>query len=507
MSGLSFDIDAVIDGKSRLSEAQALELYQKASMHDLGAWALAVSQRMHPEDYRTYVIDRNINYTNVCTAKCTFCAFRRDHEDSDAYTLTFEQIGRKITELVAIGGTQILMQGGMNDRLPIEYYEDLLRYIKTNFPTVHIHAFSPPEFVEFERFFQMDVRDIIRRLHKAGLDTIPGGGGEIFTPRVRRRIGIGKCTGDDWMRVMRVAHEEGLNTSCTMLIGHIEFVRERIEHMSALRDMQDYAKALPIADCQLPIGKTQRTGYPRCAGALAGRVCEIGYRSVFNWTIGQLAIGNYTAFIHWPFQRENTPLGRAAEWDPDVHGPFDDSTNEDILRGRVVRMAGAQEYLRMLAIARLFFDNIPSLQSSWVTMGPKIGQLAMFFGANDMGSVMMEENVVSAAGTTYKLSEREICRLIRDAGWIPAQRDQYYNVLRRHEGADSPDLRKREDPPVRHVTQIDKQFIGAAPGIDDGNDRNPKIQLPILGGDQRANRENTRIFSTDENQMHTDKCI
>jgi cyclic dehypoxanthinyl futalosine synthase len=478
MSGLSFDIDAVIDGKSRLSEAQALELYQKASMHDLGAWALAVSQRMHPEDYRTYVIDRNINYTNVCTAKCTFCAFRRDHEDADAYTLTFEQIGRKISELVAIGGTQILMQGGMNDRLPIEYYEDLLRYIKTHFPTIHIHAFSPPEFVEFERFFQMDVRDIIRRLHKAGLDTIPGGGGEIFTPRVRRRIGIGKCTGDDWMRVMRVAHEEGLNTSCTMLIGHIEFVRDRIEHMSALRDMQDYAKALANGKSGEQVIRDVRARWP---GVFAKSVID-----PVSMDNGQLTIGNYSAFIHWPFQRENTPLGRAAEWDPDVHGPFDDSTNEDILRGRVVRMAGAQEYLRMLAIARLFFDNIPSLQSSWVTMGPKIGQLAMFFGANDMGSVMMEENVVSAAGTTYKLSEREICRLIRDAGWIPAQRDQYYNVLRRHEGAGSPDLRKREDPPVRHVTQIDRQFIGAAPGIDDGNDRNPKIQLPILGGDQRA---------------------
>src|ERR1700722_11661675 len=241
MSKLSFDIDAVIAGKRRLSEAQALGLYQNASMHDLGNWALAACQRMHPEDYRTYVIDRNINYTNVCTAKCTFCAFRRDHEDADAYTLTFEQIGEKIRELVAINGTQILMQGGMNDQLPIEWYEGLLRYIKTNFPTVHIHAFSPPEFIDFERFFNLDVREIIRRFHAAGLATIPGGGGEIFASRVRRKIGLGKCSGDDWMRVMRVAHEEGLNTSCTMLIGHIEFVRERIEHMSALRDMQDYA--------------------------------------------------------------------------------------------------------------------------------------------------------------------------------------------------------------------------------------------------------------------------
>src|SRR5277367_4362158 len=244
MSTLTFNIDRVISGQARLTDEQALELYQEASLQDLGAWASAVSQRMHPADYRTYVIDRNINYTNVCTAKCTFCAFRRDHEDADSYTLSYEQIGEKIRELVSIDGTQILMQGGMNDALPIEWYEDLLRYIKTNFPTVHIHAFSPPEFIEFERFFNLDVREIIRRFHKAGLDTIPGGGGEIFDPRVRRRIGIGKCTGDDWLRVMRVAHEEGMNTSATMLIGHIEFVRDRVEHMSALRDMQDYSLAL-----------------------------------------------------------------------------------------------------------------------------------------------------------------------------------------------------------------------------------------------------------------------
>src|SRR5947209_9046683 len=216
MGKLSFDIDAVIEGRARLTDAQAMELHREASPHDLGQWAHAVTQRMHPEDYRTYVIDRNINYTNVCTAHCTFCAFRRDHEDADSYTLDHDKIGEKIRELEAIGGTQILMQGGMNDALPIEWYEDLLRYIKGNFPTIHIHAFSPPEFVEFERFFQMDVRQIIRRFHKAGLDTIPGGGGEIFTPRVRRRIGIGKCSGDDWLRVMRSAHEEGLNTSCRL---------------------------------------------------------------------------------------------------------------------------------------------------------------------------------------------------------------------------------------------------------------------------------------------------
>src|SRR5213075_2490315 len=290
MGKLSFDIDAVISGKARLTDAQALELYDHAPLHDLGQWAHAVTQRMHPVDYRTYVIDRNINYTNVCTAKCTFCAFRRDHEDADSYTLSNDQIGDKIRELVSIGGTQILMQGGMNDALPIEYYEELLRYIKSNFPTVHIHAFSPPEFVEFERFFNMDVRDVIRRLKAAGLDTIPGGGGEIFAPRVRKRIGIGKCTGDDWLRVMRVAHEEGMNTSCTMLIGHIEFVRERIEHMSALRDMQDYALGLSVVRGPLSVAERRWPG-----------VFAKSQRTTDN---EQRTFGSYTAFIHWPFQRE-----------------------------------------------------------------------------------------------------------------------------------------------------------------------------------------------------------
>src|SRR5438067_2274897 len=237
---------------------------------------------------------------------------------------------------------------------------------------------------------------------------------------------------------MRVAHEEGMNTSCTMLIGHIEFVRERVEHMSALRDMQDYALSLRRY-------RVQGSGFSEIRDRWPG----VFSKSFLNPEPRTLNPGSYTAFIHWPFQRENTPLGRAQEWDPDIHGPFDDSANEDILKGRVVRMAGAQEYLRTLAIARLYFDNIPNLQSSWVTMGPKIGQLAMFFGANDMGSVMMEENVVSAAGATFKLNEREICRLVRDAGWIPAQRDQYYNVLHRHDSADSPDLRPVDHPPVR----------------------------------------------------------
>src|SRR6185437_13454304 len=478
MARLSFNIDPVIAGKARLTDAQALELHTHASLHALGQWAHATAQRLHPQDYRTYVIDRNINYTNVCSAKCTFCAFRRDHEDEDSYTLTFDQIGQKISELVAINGTQILMQGGMNDALPIEWYEQLLRYIRSNFPSVHIHAFSPPEFVEFERFFKMDVRDIIRRFKAAGLATIPGGGGEIFAPRVRKKIGIGKCTGDEWLRVMRVAHEEGMNTSATMLIGHIEFVRERIEHMSALRDMQDYAAALG-----------RMTNEARAAIArIRDRRPVVFVHSDFDidssFELRHSSFGSYTAFIHWPFQRENTPLGRAQEWDPMIHGAFDDAANEDILKGRVVRMAGAEEYLRTLAIARLFLDNFASLQSSWVTMGPKVGQLALFFGANDMGSVMMEENVVSAAGTTYKLSEREICRLVRDAGWIPAQRDQYYHVLKRHDGPDSPDLRPLANPPMRDIKRIGEQFVGTAPGLDHKKDQNMSVQLPILGAER-----------------------
>ena len=256
--------------------------------------------------------------------------------------------------------------------------------------------------MEFERFFNLDVREIIRRFHAAGLDTIPGGGGEIFAPRVRRRIGIGKCTGDDWLRVMRVAHEEGMNTSCTMLIGHIEFVRERIEHMSALRDMQDYARSL----------RDRRRAGSAASGATQAK-CSPSARSrwpgVFakSFTATPLRptphAGSYTAFIHWPFQRENTPLGRAKEWDGKRLRPVRRfAPTKTSSAAASCGWPAADEYLRTLAIARLFFDNIPSLQSSWVTMGPKIGQLALFFGANDMGSVMMEENVVSAAGTTYR---------------------------------------------------------------------------------------------------------
>jgi len=388
-----FDIDAVVAGKARLTDQQVLELYERAPLTDLGRWAFGVVQRLHAQDYRTYVIDRNINYTNICTARCTFCAFKRnDKTAADAYTLSHAAIHQKIAELVSIGGTQILMQGGMNPDLPIDYYEDLLRGIREKFPTVHIHAFSPPEFVEFSRFFNMPVADVLKRFKAAGLATVPGGGGEIFSDRVRRRIGPGKCSGDQWLDVMSEAHKLGMHTSVTMLIGHIEDISDRLDHMKRIRERQDWALANASA--------------------------------------------NYTAFIHWTYQPDNTPLDRKRKWKPENGAfHFDD--------GRTVRLADAAEYLRMLALARLYFDNIRNLQSSWVTMGPKVGQLALFFGANDMGSVMMEENVVSSAGTTYRLDEAMICRLIRDAGWTPCQRNQYYEVLKRHDGADAPDRRPR----------------------------------------------------------------
>ncbi|MGE0480308.1 MAG: radical SAM protein [Phycisphaerae bacterium] len=402
-------------------------MYDQLSIHELGRRAFARTLALHPEPYRTYVVDRNVNYSNVCTAKCIFCNFKADPGQPDAYILSFDEIGRKIQELIDIGGTQILMQGGLvpdetnphGHGLPFEWYLDLLRYIRKHFPTVHIHAFSPPEIWAFHQVFKMPLRDVLLRLQDAGLATIPGGGGEILVDRVRGKISQGKTNSDEWLAVMRAAHQLGMQTSCTMMFGHIETVEERIEHLRRLRDLQDET-------------------------------------------------GGFTAFILWPFQPEGTPLGRwkrlpvdaadgaagapAGVANADVgtqngarafaaaRGPDDmaraDSKNRapnSVARprndGQHLLLADAHEYLIMLAIARLYLDNIPNMQSSWVTMGPKIGQLALFYGANDMGSVMMEENVVSQAGATFRLSEDEIRRLIADAGWQPQQRDQYYRPI------------------------------------------------------------------------------
>jgi len=414
-------LEAVVSGEMRIAPEQAMRLYHDMPLAELGRWADARCRFIHGDHVRTYVIDRNINYTNICTARCTFCAFRRDGDEDDAYTLSYDALLQKIQELVDIGGTQILMQGGMNPELPLQWYLDLLSAIKERFPQVHVHAFSPPEFIEFVRFFDPPgdtLRDkllnVTRQLQQAGLDSIPGGGGEIFAYAVRRKIGLGKCTAEDWLTVMHVGHELGMNTSATMMFGHIEGFADRVHHFNLVREWQDRA-----------INDFAADGGGRCK-----------------------------AFIAWPFQRENTPLGRAPEWgrgkDDDLSQPFPGDVvakldgsgekSEHELFGKRVRMAGAAEYLRTQALSRLYLDNIYSIGASWVTMGPHVGQLALLYGASDMGSVMMEENVVSSAGTTHCLNEPTLCRLIRDAGFTPAQRDNTYNLLKVHDTAAAPDL-------------------------------------------------------------------
>lgn len=366
---------------ARISDEEAFDLYRSCSIHELGRRAHAVTVRLHPEPYRTYVVDRNINYANYCTAKCIFCNFKADPPGLNSgrkdlpggYVLSFEQIASKIDELIAIGGTQLLLQGGLvpAEMLPFSWYLDLMRFIKREYPGIHVHAFSPPEIHAFHEMFNMDVRDILLRLQDAGLDSIPGGGAEILVDRVRRKIAQGKTTTEQYLNVMREAHRIGMRTSITMMFGHIETVKERIEHLRRVRDLQDET-------------------------------------------------GGFTAFINWTFQPGDTPLGRVSRFASDYRGMPD---------GEHLVLADAHEYLRMTALARLYLDNIRNIQASWVTQGVKIGQLALMFGANDMGSVMMEENVVSAAGTTYRLSEQGIRAAITQAGWTPRKRNFYYDLL------------------------------------------------------------------------------
>ncbi len=469
-------LSAVVAGEARLTCDQALELFHTLPLPTLGRWADARCRAIHGDTLRTYIIDRNINYTNVCTARCTFCAFYRTGKESDSYTLSQAQIHEKIAELQAIGGTQILMQGGMNPELPLDWYIDLLRSIKEKFPKIHVHAFSPPEFVEFVNFFDPPgecfadkVRWVMVRLREAGLDSLPGGGGEIFANPVRSKIGMGKCDAEAWLTVMLVAQELGMFTSATMMFGHIEGYADRIHHMKLVREWQD--KALHQG----------REAMGRSPERTSGAVPTARRHSLF---------GFYKAFISWPFQRENTPLGRLRDWghvpeewdqpfpgdvvaaahkwgqNPDVDYQTLGPTAANF--GRRARLSGASDYLRTQAISRLMLDNIYSIGSSWVTMGPHVGQLGLLYGANDMGSVMMEENVVSSAGTTYCLDEAVLCRLIRDAGFIPAQRDNSYDILRIHDGPHSPDLRVKDWSEHRtrrlHV------------------ERAPKTKKPALGG-------------------------
>ena len=332
-----------------------LDFYTNAPLLELGAEADRVRQQLHPRDTVTYIVDRNINYTNVCVADCGFCAFYRRPKDAEGWTLSYEQIGAKIDEAKALGGVQILMQGGHNPYIPFEWYLDLLRYIKRNHP-IHVHGFSPSEVDFWAKLYRMDARDVIRELQKAGLDSIPGGGGEILVQRVRDEVAKKKAGADRWLEIMEIAHQEGMKTSVTMMYGIGETLAERLEHLERVREVQ------------------ARTG-------------------------------GFTAFICWPLQPENTPRMS--------HMPKTD----------------AVDYLRTVAISRIALQNVPNIQSSWVTMGMKIGQTALRFGCNDFGSLMIEENVVSAANTTHRTSIAEMERLIRDAGFTPARRRQDYSII------------------------------------------------------------------------------
>ncbi len=329
-------------------------LYRDADLLLLGNLARERAAALHPGNIATFVIDRNINYTNICTSKCRFCAFYRDASSPEAYLLRHEVILEKIAEAVSLGATQIMLQGGLHPELGMDYFQDLLKKIKARF-SVFIHSFSPPEIFHLAQRTGRSVTDVLRDLREAGLDSLPGGGAEILSDRVRALISPCKISSAEWLYVMEAAHHIGLKTTATMMIGSIETVEERIEHLSKVRDLQD---------------KT----------------------------------GGFRAFIPWTFKTGNTELG-GAEISP-------------------------LAYLRTLALSRIYLDNIENIQGSWVTQGPDIGQITLFFGANDLGSIMLEENVVRAAGALYRLSEEEMVNLIRTADRIPAQRNTEYKIIK-----------------------------------------------------------------------------
>ena len=331
----------------------------------------------------TYIVDRNINYTNVCNVYCKFCAFYRTEKDADAYVITFAELDKKIAETVALDGTQILMQGGHHPKLTKQWYLDLLSHIKTKWPQVNIHGFSPSEFIHFREVFNEPLEKIIGDFTKAGLGSIPGGGGEILVDRVRKKVSPLKAMSDDWLEVMDVAHRLGLNSSATMMFGHVETIEDRIEHLERLRAQQD--KSNQRVSGILPEGQTK------------GEVGSAGKMPAARY-------GNFTAFICWTFQAEHTKLKA-----PTV---------------------GAHEYLRTQALGRIYLDNFTNVQSSWVTQGQEIGQVALKFGANDLGSIMIEENVVSQAGTTFHMTVADMHRLIQDLGYEPHQRDNWYRLVK-----------------------------------------------------------------------------
>jgi cyclic dehypoxanthinyl futalosine synthase len=339
----------------RISRDEALALYANAPTSLLGRLAHEIRLRKHPDGLVTYIIDRNVNYTNVCVAKCKFCAFYRPVGSDEGFTLGFAEIFRKIEETMALGGMQLLLQGGHNPDIPLAWYEDLFRQVKQRYPTFKLHALSPPEVIHISRLAQLPVTEVIARLVAAGLDSIPGGGAEILVDRVRKILNCyTKASADEWLEVMRHAHRAGLRTTATMMYGTVETIEERLEHLFRLRDVQDET-------------------------------------------------GGFTAFITWSFQPSHTEIGGVE--------------------------ASGVEYLRTLAIARIVLDNFDNLQASWVTQGGKVGQLSLAYGANDMGSVMIEENVVRAAGAEYCMDEYEVVRNIENAGFEPRRRNMHYDVL------------------------------------------------------------------------------
>lgn len=347
-------LDRAIDGQ-RLTPEEGLQLLQSHDLTAIGAAANAVSNRMHPEPYRTYNIDRNINYTNICTAVCDFCAFYRSPKSNEGYVLPREELLAKVAETVQLGGNQILLQGGLHPKFTLDWYEEMLRDIKVEFPQVNIHGFSPPELYHFTKVNKLPLETVLARLKEAGLGSIPGGGAEILVDRVRAEITRGKVMTDDWLEVMRVWHRMGGISSATMMFGHVETLAERIEHLDRIRQLQDETHG-------------------------------------------------FTAFICWTFQPDNTEMDHIAP-------------------------TGAFEYLKTQAVARLYLDNVPNIQSSWVTQGLKIGQLALLYGANDMGSLMIEENVVAEAGTVHFLTLQQIRDAITELGFEPRQRDVAYRLV------------------------------------------------------------------------------
>jgi cyclic dehypoxanthinyl futalosine synthase len=372
---LRTSIDTILEkalSGSRLSLQDGLALCAQNDLVKLGAAAHQRRLAKTDPSLATYIIDRNVNYSNVCVLTCDFCAFYRIEADADSYVLSREELDEKIEVTKAQGGTQVLMQGGLHPKLPLSFYTDLLRYLKDRHH-IHLHAFSPPEIKHFARISKHSFREVLRQLHDAGLDSVPGGGAEILVDRVRTLLSPGKCTSDEWLQIMEDAHAVGMKTTATMMFGHVETHQERIEHLIRLRDLQD------------------RTG-------------------------------GFVAFIPWTYQ-----------FKPQPHGfkEFRRNGKEGRRRNNLadVQMVGAFEYLRMLAISRLMLDNFNNVQSSWLTQGHKIGQAGLRFGANDLGSIMIEENVVRQAGVTNTITTPEMRRIITDAGFTPRQRDMYYRLV------------------------------------------------------------------------------